>query len=63
MARGADDVEAAEFHDFPAILRRIAAEQNIGAAARHVGRDRHGSERSRLRDDFRFSLIVPRVQY
>ena len=62
---------------FPAILReglitienlleqevRIAAEENVGAATRHVGRDRHGALLTGLRDDFRFLLMIFGIEH
>ncbi len=41
---------------------RIAAEHNIGAAARHVGRDRHRAGFTGLRDDIRLFFMVFGVQ-
>src|SRR5205085_95702 len=41
---------------------RVAAEQNVGAAARHVGGDRHRALAARLRDELRFLRVVLRVQ-
>ena len=40
----------------------IAAEQNVGAAAGHVGGDRHGAFASGLRHDFGFLLVILGVQ-
>ena len=40
----------------------IPAEENVGAAAGHVGRDGHRGSPARLRDDFRFLRVVLRVQ-
>ena len=40
----------------------IAAEQNVGAAAGHVGGDGDHALASGLRDNFRFALVVLRVQ-
>ena len=42
---------------------RIAAEQNVGAAAGHVGRDRHGAFPPRLRDELRFLRVILRVEH
>ena len=42
---------------------RVAAEQNIGTAAGHVGRDRHGTLASGLSDDLGFLLVVLCVQH
>ena len=41
----------------------VAAQLNIGTAARHVGGDRHGSELAGLRDDARFLLVIACVQH
>ena len=41
----------------------IAAEQNVGAAAGHVRRNRYGAFASRLRDNFRFALVLLGVQH
>ncbi len=41
----------------------IAAQLNIGAAARHVGGDRHAAGHAGLGDDEGFALVVARVQY
>ena len=40
----------------------VAAEQNIGTAARHVGRDGDGAKAARLGDDLRLALVVLCVQ-
>ena len=40
----------------------VAAELNIGAAAGHVGCDRHGTRNAGLGDDARFLLVIARVQ-
>ncbi len=40
----------------------IAAEQNVGSAAGHVGGDRHGAFASGLRHDFGFLLVVLGIQ-
>ena len=40
----------------------IAAQQNVGSAAGHVGRNRDRAFASRLRDDFRFALVLLGVQ-
>src|SRR6185437_7423889 len=37
---------------------RIAAEQNVGTAARHVGRNRDRAAPACLRHDFRFLLVI-----
>ncbi len=41
----------------------ISAQQNVGAAAGHVRRNRDCSLASRLRDDFCFPLVLLRVQH
>ena len=41
---------------------RIAAQKDIGTAARHVGGDRHRAESARLRNDFRLAFVVLRVE-
>jgi hypothetical protein len=41
----------------------IAAELNVGAAARHVGSDSHRARTARLRDDISFLLMVARIQH
>ena len=41
---------------------RIAAEQNVRAAAGHVRRDRHHALAAGLRDDFGFAFVILRVQ-
>jgi hypothetical protein len=41
----------------------IAAQQDVGAAARHVGRDRHRVLASGLGDDFRFLCVILGVQH
>ena len=40
----------------------IAAEQNVGAAARHVGGDGDHAFASGLRDNFRFALVILGIQ-
>ena len=40
----------------------IAAQQNIGAAAGHVGGNRDGAFAAGLRDDERFALVILGVQ-
>ncbi len=42
---------------------RIAAQKDVRSAAGHVGSDRHGTFASRLCHDFRFLLVVLRVQH
>ena len=42
---------------------RVAAEQDVRAAARHVGRDRHGAQAAGLRDDLGFLRVELRVQH
>jgi len=91
VALGADDVQAAQAHDFfvianpllanlfldaPTLQRvgdvfrlligeefRIAAQQNVGAAAGHVGGDRDRTLVSGLRNDFCLALVILRVQH
>ena len=41
----------------------VAAEHDVGAAARHVGGDRHRAELTGLRDDLGFLLVVLRVEH
>ena len=41
---------------------RIAAEQDVGTAAGHVGGDRDRTFAARLRDDLRFAFVILRVQ-
>jgi hypothetical protein len=41
----------------------VAAELDVGAAAGHVGRDRHRPEAAGLRDDMRFLLVEAGVQH
>ena len=41
----------------------VAAEQNVGAAAGHVGRNRHRAFAPGLRDDERFALVILGVQH
>ena len=41
----------------------VAAEQDVGAAARHVGGDGHRALAAGLRDDLRFLRVVLRVQH
>ncbi len=41
----------------------IAAQLDVGTAARHVGRDGHCARDTGLRDDVRFLLVVARVQH
>jgi hypothetical protein len=40
----------------------IAAELNVGAAARHVGRNRNRARHAGLRDDISLLLVIPRVE-
>src|SRR5579884_2867817 len=42
---------------------RVPAEQNVGAAPGHVGRDRHLPEAPSLRDDVRLGFVVDGVQH
>ena len=44
--------------DGPRERFRVAPEDNVGTAARHVRGDRYGVEPARLRDDFRFASDV-----
>ena len=52
---------------FSALLPRhvfgVAAEQDVGAAAGHVGGDRDGALAAGLRDDFRFLRVILRVEH
>src|SRR3989304_4180846 len=41
---------------------RVAAEQDVGAAPRHVRGDRHRALAPRLRDDLRLALVVLGVE-
>ena len=41
----------------------ISAEQNVGAAAGHVGGNRHRALAARLRDDKRLALVILGVQH
>src|SRR5690606_2001135 len=41
----------------------VAAQQNVGAAARHARRDRDRARAPRLRDDERLALVVLGVQH
>ncbi len=41
----------------------VAAEQNVGAAAGHVGGDGDHAEAARLRNDFGFALVVLGVEH
>ena len=41
----------------------IAAQLNVGAAAGHVGGDRHRARPSGLGDDMRLLLVIARVQH
>ena len=41
----------------------IAAELDVGAAAGHVGGDRHGARAAGLRDDVGLLLVIARVQH
>jgi len=41
---------------------RVSAEQDVGAASRHVRGDRHRAQPPRLGDDLRLHLVVLRVQ-
>ena len=63
VAVGADDVEPAERHHRVALRLVVAAELDVGAAARHVGRDGDGAERARLGDDRRFPLVLLGVEH
>src|SRR5262245_7153451 len=42
---------------------RVAAEEDVGAAAGHVGRDRDGAEAAGLRHDLGLAVVLLRVQY
>src|SRR5687767_6777934 len=59
----ADDVQAAERRNLVAVGRPLASKADIGAAAGHVGRDRHRAERAGPRDDRGLFGIVFRVQH
>ena len=50
-------------HGFAGHRFRIAAQQNVGTAAGHVGRYRDGALAACLRHDGRFALVVLRVQH
>ena len=52
----ADHIKAAQFDD-------AVAEADIGPAARHVRRDRHGAALPCTRDNRGFALIVARVEH
>ena len=53
---GADDVQAAG-------VRHARTEHDVGAAAGHVGRDRHRPRLARLGDDRRFALVLLGVEH
>ena len=55
MPFGADHVQAAELGD-------AVAELDVGAAAGHVGRDRHAAPLAGLRHDLGLDLVVLGVQ-
>ena len=55
MALGTDDVKSAD-------LGNALAKLDVGAAARHVRRDRHGAALARKRDDLGFASVVLGVQ-
>ena len=54
-------VDAAKFLLQPHL--QIAAEFDVGAAAGHVGGDRHRARRAGLRDDLRLLFVEARVQH
>src|SRR5581483_3230695 len=56
VAFGADEVQAADVSD-------ARAEHDVGAAAGHVGRDRHGGGLPRLGDDRGLPLVLLGVQH
>jgi len=62
VAVRADDVQAPERGHAVALPRVRAPEDDVGPAARHVGRDGHGTEAPRVGDDLGFARIVPGVQ-
>ena len=49
-------------HDLLRELFRVAAEADVGAPARHVGRDRHCALPAGLRDDVRLAAVLLRVE-
>ena len=59
---GADDVQASQRDHLFAVYRRIAAQQDVGAASGHVGGDGDGPQRARLRYDLGFLPVVAGVQ-
>ena len=54
-------VDAVEFFLQPHF--QIAAQLDVGAAARHVGGDRYRARRARLGNDLRFLLVITCVQH
>ena len=42
---------------------QVAAQLNVGAATRHVGRDGDGAQTARLRHDMRLHLVIASVQH
>ena len=42
---------------------RVAAQQNVGAAAGHIGGDRHRAQPAGLRDNMRLALVLLGVQH
>jgi len=44
-------------------IRRIAAQKNIHAAARHIRGNRHRAEASRLGDNLAFTFMILGIQY
>ncbi len=60
----ADGARTALLHQFLARHEvGVAAEQNVGAAAGHVGRNGDHPKSARLRDDLRFAFVELRVQH
>jgi hypothetical protein len=56
-------IDAALAHHLPGEEVRVAAEEDVGAATGHVGRDGHRAHPARLGHDLRFLLVVLRVEH
>ncbi len=61
---GADDVQAAPLADRLRLFEdgRVAAQDDVDAAASHVGRDRHRPRPTGLGDDHAFAFVILGVQ-
>ena len=63
LGRRIEDAQPLLVEDLRSHHLGVAAEEDVGAAAGHVGRDRHCSGSARLRDDLRLAFVELGVQH